>query len=323
MITTDAIVVGGGPAGASCAERLNKHGIDCLVLDRAEFPRLKLCAGWITPEAIRDINLDPAQYPHSFLTFETTVVHLYGLTFRLHAPQHSIRRVEFDDWLLERAGVCVKTHNVRDIQKTNGCYVIDNQFRAKYLVGAGGTRCPVFRQLFRAHNPRAKSLQAVALECEFPFEWQDSDCHLWFFHHRLPGYAWYVPKENGHLNVGIGGIAEQLKNRNDDIKQHWKPFLATLKRKGLVKNTAFEPGGYSYYLRANIDITRLDNAFVIGDAAGLATRDLCEGIGPAIRSGHLAADSIALNTEYDLSSIHRRSLNGALMGRYLEHRFCH
>ena len=83
-----------------------------------------------------------------------------------------------------------------------------------------------------------------------------------------------------------------------------------------------KPGGHSYFLRGRVDINRIGNAFVVGDSAGLATRDLCEGIGPAIRSGEEAADSIALGTKFELSSIAELSLPNNLMGRYLEWRFC-
>ena len=40
----DAIVVGGGPAGSTCAWKLREAGLDVIVLDRAAFPRTKLCA---------------------------------------------------------------------------------------------------------------------------------------------------------------------------------------------------------------------------------------------------------------------------------------
>ena len=103
MQTTDVLVIGGGPAGSSCAGRLRKHGVDCLVLDRQQFPRLKLCAGWITPEVVSDLGMDISEYPHSFLTFEKTEVHCFGMTFKLKSPQHSIRRIEFDHWLLKRS----------------------------------------------------------------------------------------------------------------------------------------------------------------------------------------------------------------------------
>ena len=322
MQTTDVLVIGGGPAGSSCAGRLRKHGVDCLVLDRQQFPRLKLCAGWITPEVVSDLGMDISEYPLSFLTFEKTVVHFFGMTFRLKSPQHSIRRIEFDHWLLQCSGAKVVRHNVRQIRKVDGYYVVDDEFRAKFLVGAGGTQCPVYRNLFREANPRVKELQALALECEFPWDWGDNDCHLWFFNRGLPGYSWYVPKSRGYLNVGLGAIAHRLKSRKDDIKHHWTPFVDLLKKVFALSDEQIRPGGHSYFLRGRADINRIGNAFVVGDSAGLATRDLCEGIGPAIRSGAEAADSIALGTEFELSSIAELSLPKNLMGRYLEWRFC-
>ena len=62
--------------------------------------------------------------------------------------------------------------------------------------------------------------------------------------------------------------------------------------RGLAPGAQYEPTGYSYYLRGNVEMVRRDNAFITGDAAGLATRDLGEGIGPAVRSGLRAARSI-------------------------------
>ena len=58
----DAIVVGGGPAGSSCAARLVQGGAKVAILDREEFPRTKLCAEWVTPEAMADLELAPADY---------------------------------------------------------------------------------------------------------------------------------------------------------------------------------------------------------------------------------------------------------------------
>ena len=118
--------------------------------------------------------------------------------------QHSIRRFEFDAWLLERSGAEVIEHNVRHIESDGEQYVIDDSYRCRYLIGAGGTRCPVYRTLFREANPRSSELQLVTLEHEIRYEWRERDCHLWFFGHGLPGYSWYVPKERGWLNVGRG-----------------------------------------------------------------------------------------------------------------------
>ena len=168
MTETDVIIVGGGPAGSSCAWQLRRRGVDCLILDKARFPRLKLCAGWITPEVVADLEMDPASYPYRFLTFDVTRVHLYGLTWKLRSPQHSIRRYEFDDWLLQRAGAPVVQHQVKHIARCGDGYIIDDAFECAYLVGAAGTGCPVYRALFREANPRAKPLQVAALEHELP-----------------------------------------------------------------------------------------------------------------------------------------------------------
>ena len=65
MISVDTIIVGGGPAGSSCAWRLKRHGVECLILDRAEFPRLKLCAGWVTPQVLHDLAIEPGEYPRA------------------------------------------------------------------------------------------------------------------------------------------------------------------------------------------------------------------------------------------------------------------
>ena len=321
METFDVIIVGGGPAGSSAAWELTRNGRQCLLLDRETFPREKLCAGWITPEVVADLEFAPDDYPHRFLTFEVLDVAFKGLHVPLRSPQHSIRRYEFDAWLLERCGAEVRQHNVRKVAEDGDGYVIDDRYRCRYLIGAGGTRCPVFRELFRPRRPRGKSLQAVTLESEFPCEWQDPRCHLWFLDDGLPGYAWYVPKADGYLNVGVGGMADKLKRRGDDIRRHWEKLCGRLLSEGLLSAVPDDPGGYSYFLRDRVDTPRLGNAFVVGDAQGLATRDMCEGIGPAVRSGMLAARSIVTGEGFSLGSVDAYTSGTWLVKKGLERAF--
>jgi menaquinone-9 beta-reductase len=303
MRSCDVLIVGGGPAGSSAAWRLRRAGADVLVLDRERFPRLKLCAGWVTPEVVRDLEIDLSAYPHRLLTFPRLRVHYGRWQVPIACVQHSIRRFEFDAWLLERSGAPVEQHNVRHITAADGGgFLIDGAFHCRYLIGAGGTRCPVYRELFRELNPRASEHQIVTLEHEIQYDWQDSDCHLWFCEQGLPGYSWYVPKEHGWLNVGVGAIAERMKRRGQDIRAHWE-HLATLLGRCLAPGAHYDPGGYSYYLRGRVDVVRRDNAFITGDAAGLATRDLGEGIGPAVRSGLLAAEAILAGKPYRLEDV--------------------
>jgi flavin-dependent dehydrogenase len=317
MRNCDVLIVGGGPAGSSAAWQLARAGADVLVLDKERFPRLKLCAGWITPEVVGDLELDIGAYPHRFLTFERMHFHLKGLHLPVRCIQHSIRRVEFDAWLLERCGAPVLEHTVRNIREEGGAYIVDDAFRCRYLIGAGGTRCPVYRTLFRELNPRASELQTVTLEHEIEYDWREPDCHLWFFEHGLPGYAWYVPKQNGWLNVGIGGMADRIKGSRRSIHDHWSLFTQMLGVK-LAKGASYDPAGYSYYLRGRVDVARRGDAFIVGDAAGLATRDMAEGIGPAVRSGLQAAEAILHGKEYRLDDVTGASLGGGLVSRLFD-----
>ena len=81
-----------------------------------------------------------------------------------------------------------------------------------------------------------------------------------------------------------------------------------------------EAHGYSYFMRNNVDTLRSDNAFIIGDAAGLATLDLGEGIGPAVQSARLAANAIMDGTEYSLNAIHAYSPIKPWLRKWLESR---
>jgi flavin-dependent dehydrogenase len=164
-------------------------------------------------------------------------------------------------------------------------------------------------------------LQAVTLEREFPCEWRDPRCHLWFLDKGLPGYAWYVPKADGYLNVGVGGMADKLKRRGDDIRRHWSLLGDRLVREGLLDAPPEDPGGYSYFLRDKADLPRRGNALVAGDSAGLATRDMCEGIGPAVRSGILAARSVLHDQPYELAGIEAFTSGNTLVRKGLERMF--
>lgn len=187
MQHADVIVVGGGPAGSTCAWKLRQAGMDVLVLDRSEFPRTKLCAGWITPQVVDDLEFNIDEYPHSFLSFDRLELNWRGLRFRKKTVQHSIRRYEFDEYLLKRSGARLATHKVKRIDRAGKRLTIDDLFSCDYLVGAGGTSCPVYRQFFHDRSPRAKGLQIATFEHEFAYDWQDDECKLWFSEDGLPG----------------------------------------------------------------------------------------------------------------------------------------
>lgn len=312
MRQADVLIVGGGPAGSTCAWKLKQSGLDTVILDRTPFPRTKLCAGWITPQVVDDLELDINVYPHRFLTFERLEFNWKGLRFRKKTIQHSIRRFEFDNYLLRRSGAECVTHKVKAIERQADGFVIDGKFRGRFLIGAGGTSCPVYRQFFHDSKARVKALQIATYEQEFPYDWTNGECKLWFFGDGLPGYAWYVPKADGYINVGLGGKAETIKSQSMRLQDYWEKFTLRLSEWGLVKGITYNPSGYSYYLRGPCDVVRQDNAFIVGDAVGLASVDMGEGIGPAVQSALRAADAITKNAEFNLASIERYSVPGFL-----------
>ncbi len=300
MKYAEVIIIGGGPAGSSCAWKLKQRDVDCILLDSKEFPRVKLCAGWLTPEVIEQLELD--DYPN--IQSNVNYVNFFGIDKKLKSESFAIRRYEFDDWLLTRSGVAVFHHKAHNIEKQDGFYVIDNAYKCKYLVGAGGSHCPVYISLFKAAHPRNKKHEVCCLEEEIQYDYKDKACRCWFYEHDIQGYSWCVSKTDGYLNIGVGGL---FKGKKVNIKEHWDQLIKKLDRLGIVTNHEFKPKGYTYQTRDRVDHCRIDNAFIIGDAAGLATTDLGEGIGPAVESGFRAAESILDNTKFSLNSIYKKS----------------
>ncbi|MFO7848631.1 MAG: NAD(P)/FAD-dependent oxidoreductase [Spirochaetia bacterium] len=351
MKKADVLIVGGGPAGASCAQELIKAGYHVIVLDKSSFPRDKLCAGWVPPSLFTRIGVKPEEYPHGLRTYRMLHFRVKGFPLPVPTRQYALRRVEFDHWLLQRSGAEVYKHNVRRIErreKGTPEFVIDGSFAAPCLVGAGGTGCPVARYAEKANDAgenwfinenggvgrRKKETDRliVTMEEEFYYPERKEACYLRFFDNGLLGYSWYFPKADGYLTIGIGGKQSELRKRGETIRDHWHAFIRSLWKKGLVRDHDFAPSGHSYYLRGpklssgeSIDTDRgkrkgdrgepvqeqrdgAEGLYVAGDAAGLATVDMGEGIEPAVHSGLLAARAVIENKPYSTEPIKRRSL---------------
>ena len=309
----ETIIVGAGPAGSTCARKLAQAGRSVLMLDKATLPRLKLCAGWVTGEVWRDLEVTPGEYPHSLLKLSTRL-YIAPFPFALMPwptrwANYSIRRIEFDQWLVERSGVAVRQHQVNHIDYRNDTYIIDGQLACTYLIGAGGTGCPVRRQFFPRQRPPED--QIVALEKEFYYPDRDGIARYFFFNRGLAGYSWYVPKADGYLNLGLGGFNRYFQSSSLSIHDHFQAFLQDLMRRRLLSPEVADqlrPSGYSYDLASDQGPVKQDRCWLIGDSAGLATLDFGEGISPAIKSGLLAAGEVLGETVYTREAIFNRSL---------------
>src|SRR5678816_3019834 len=100
----DVIVIGGGPAGSTCARTLVRRGARVALIDRAEFPRVKLCAGWLSPAIWDVLQLSPREYNRGLWEWNTCHVHYKGKDHTIPCHGWFIRRYEFDEFLLQRSG---------------------------------------------------------------------------------------------------------------------------------------------------------------------------------------------------------------------------
>jgi flavin-dependent dehydrogenase len=274
------------------------------VLDAAVFPRVKICAGWVTPEALADLEVDPDKYPRTIQPFDACVLEFSGSrheTAWRRPTSYGIIRREFDHYLLERAAAAgadvrwglrvtaVAEHSDRVRVETDR-----GAFEAAALIGAGGHRCPVARALGDI-SEREEVVVAQESETRLPAEWT---ARLQPFLHApelylepdLRGYGWYFPKRD-FINIGVGctqGADGSLPRRRDAL-------MAALRASGRVpEGMPLEPfKGHAYVVRRQAPRRLHGGRFcLVGDAAGLARDMSGEGIGPAIRSGRMAAEAV-------------------------------
>ena len=155
----DAVIVGGGPAGSTCARALTRAGLDVVILDKAVFPRDKTCAGWITPAVVDAVELPIDEYREGrvfqpITAFRTSRIgsgRLLSTEFD-HTVSYGIRRCEFDHFLLQRSGARVRageplTNLRRDAEGPGARWVVNESIIAPLVIGAGGHFCPVARHV--------------------------------------------------------------------------------------------------------------------------------------------------------------------------------
>ena len=319
MDACDVMIVGGGPAGSSCAWGLRDSGLDVLIIDRATFPRNKLCGGWITPLVLEELEFTPEDYSPG-----RTMQPITG--FRLSAiggPQveirservvsYGIRRCEFDEYLLRRSGARLREGmTLTSVERVDGGWLINGEIRTRMLVGAGGHFCPIGRYLGNKGSPAPVLAQEIEFEMDAPQAARskvEGEIPELFFCRDMLGYGWIFRKDN-YLNVGLG------RTDSHEISRHVKDFVGYLAEARAVEVPGTGIAGHAYGLVGRSHRKILDDGvLLIGDAAGLAYPESGEGIRPAVESGLIAAHAI-LSAEGNYSAkklaLYRELLNSRL-----------
>ncbi|APX89125.1 hypothetical protein BV394_04845 [Brevirhabdus pacifica] len=299
----DVVVVGGGPAGSAAARRAAALGLRTALIDRADFPRDKLCGGLVTGRSrtalARIFDLRVEAEPTLFLPSRTIRFMAGGTTLRRmdDAPAMwlTMRRA-FDARLVElarQAGAEVLTNAaVTEVRPDDRAIVLRDGrcLRYRVLIGADGVNSTVARALFgRAFDPATigfgleaeLSLPAGTAPETLPTQEVvlDLDAADW-------GYGWIFPKAHG-VTLGVGG----LHAHNPDMRDR---MLAQLS----LRDPAGDPAARTIkgaYLPFG-DFRKLPGrgcVLLAGDAAGLVDPITGEGIAHALDSGSLAAEAAA------------------------------
>lgn len=299
----DVLIVGGGPAGSTCARVLKSAGLDVLILDKSAFPRDKVCAGWITPQVVEELDLDVDDYRRgrvlqpidSFITGmgeQANAAVNYG-----KIVSYGIRRCEFDHYLLERSGARLRLGEAwksmeRQSDGRGERWLVNGEISAALVIGAGGHFCPVARFLGAHLGKEERAISAQEIEFEMN-ESQAAQCAVTgerpelYFCDDLKGYGWCFRKGN-YLNVGLG------REGNRRLAEHVQTFARSLASQGRIPADLpgkFKGHAYLLYAHANRPVIA-DGVMIVGDAAGLAYTQSGEGIRPAIESGLMAAASV-------------------------------
>ena len=311
----DVCIVGAGPAGSVAALLLARAGQRVALLDRAQFPRDKVCGDGITPRGARLLDQLGILGPVAAEAFACNGMTLRGSEYNsfdidLKADRRGshqllvLPRTKLDWLLLEQArstGLHYQDHAkvVRVDQDQSGCQVVvegQAPISCSSVLLATGAESQLLRSSgLLTDKPRLEHAARAYFE---GVEGLNRRVTLFFDGIDMPGYGWIFPTSATTANIGCGVFSRdgrpQLQRLRQLIDSH--PLLGRL-----LKNATLKEPPKAYPLRTDFNAGQvgLGRILCIGEAAGLVNPITGEGIDYAFESAGFAAAAL-------LASSHRR-----------------
>ena len=323
MTETDICIVGAGPGGAGTALKLSYLGIPCVLIDKAVFPRDKICGDAISGKVTTLLNrLDP-QILSRFHGMQRQQIDVWGIKFAAPngrdidvpfsvnfnkevdtAPGYVSKRVDFDNFLIDevRRRENITFHDnteVKNYEKTDDGWIITDktgnfQVKCKLLIQAGGAYNPFSRH--QAGLEKDDKHYAAAVRAYYKNVGQmhdDNFIELHFVKEITPGYFWIFPLPDGGANVGLGMRSDFVSKQKINLKKAMLDIIENNpKFKDRFAGATLEGKitGYGLPLGSKKRPISGENYLLVGDAGHLIDPLTGEGIGNAIYSGFIAAE---------------------------------
>jgi geranylgeranyl reductase family protein len=325
VIEADVLVVGAGPGGVATSVFLSKYGIKHIVIDRAVFPRDKVCGDACSGKTALVINRANPEWLQEIRNRSQEFLPSWGITFvapngkpidiPFHpdprpdtpAPGFTVPRLEFDQFLVEKltSPYCQFFQGADNLAFDATLPAVNASFNAggnyyevvaRVVVGADGDKSAV-RNHFAGDlfAPKAYAAGVRAYFEGVTGMHPQNYIELHFLKEVLPGYLWIFPLPHGRANVGLGILSEVVREKKLNLREML--LAAVNQNKGLAPRFVQAEmlgkiQGWGLPLATEKHHLSGDGFLLVGDAGGLVDPFSGEGIGNAMYSGMLAADAI-------------------------------
>lgn len=274
------MIAGAGPAGATCGLLLRKQGIDCMLIDRAEFPRDKICGGGLTPRSYQLLSKLMPAFRYDYNGVSRLKLQLEGREiFDLHMSKEIriVRRRDFDALLLkeyQKSGGIFVNDALTAIEERDGKIIVTlksgRQVICDYLVGADGANSRVRKYLapqsshgllwMEQYAPKSPA-NAIVINVSSLYN---------------KGYYYLFP----NATYDVQGFGDR-----DTTPQTFREVLDGMGCPDLKAKGAYIPNSIDYPLH--------DRIILIGDAGGFPNRLSFEGLYYAFLTASHAAEAIS------------------------------